>query len=62
MAFDDYVTLHNLRTHIVTLYHNTMKLYTRDVISVLWSTQIRALHKNKQPTHPREVKLELYKA
>ena len=28
-AFDDYVVLHNLRmplTHIVTLYHNTMKL------------------------------------
>jgi hypothetical protein len=36
-AFDDYVTLHNLSmllTYIVTLYHNTMELYTRDVVVV----------------------------
>ena len=39
-AFDDYVTLHNLRMllrYIVTLYHNiihALKLYTRDVVIV----------------------------
>ena len=44
-AFDDYITLHNLSmplTYIVTLYHNTVTLYTRDVVIVSLTVLINA--------------------